>query len=149
MCQMRINANNNAPNANYNAPDANNNHNNNNHTPTRAPETYIHRVGRTGRFGAEGIAVSLIGNREVCPSLPPSLPTPLPPFRLPCCLSPHCLALLPSLCPSPPLPSVYPTSSFHHLHGLAGPLSPTSLLGMETPWSHREGLRLGFACAGR
>ncbi|GAB5036885.1 dbp5p [Nannochloropsis oceanica] len=33
-------------------------------TDTGAPETYIHRVGRTGRFGAEGIAVSLIGNRE-------------------------------------------------------------------------------------
>lgn len=30
-----------------------------------AGETYLHRVGRTGRFGMKGVAVSLLAGREV------------------------------------------------------------------------------------
>jgi hypothetical protein len=60
----------------------------------RAPETYIHRVGRTGRFGAEGIAVSLVANNQVLDSFPPSLPPFLPfsPFLFLPSLSPNCFA---------------------------------------------------------
>jgi len=83
-------------------------------TPTlfnRAPETYIHRVGRTGRFGAEGIAVSLIGNREVRvfpPSFPPSFPSfPSLPFCVvvvvvrPLAILPFPPSLFPSFSPLP------------------------------------------------
>jgi superfamily II DNA/RNA helicase len=32
--------------------------------PSQAPETYVHRIGRTGRFGAFGVAVSLISSPD-------------------------------------------------------------------------------------
>lgn len=28
------------------------------------PETYVHRIGRTGRFGRSGVAINFVGNRE-------------------------------------------------------------------------------------
>ena len=31
----------------------------------RCPETYIHRVGRTGRFGTHGLAIALVGSQEL------------------------------------------------------------------------------------
>ena len=36
-----------------------------NYTLPESPEVYIHRTGRTGRAGAEGTAISLIGPREI------------------------------------------------------------------------------------
>lgn len=106
----------------------------------RAPETYIHRVGRTGRFGAEGIAVSLVANNQVLDSFPPSLP---PFIFLP---SPFSL-------PSPriALPVLVVRASFHHASdfrpsGLLLPLLSCrngiscAPLNETTPWASRHRL---------
>jgi len=92
----------------------------------RAPETYIHRVGRTGRFGAEGIAVSLVANNQVLASFPPSLP---PFFFLPSSFS------LPS--PRIVLPVLVVIASFHHASGFR----PSGLLLPLLP------CRNGISCA--
>ena len=31
----------------------------------KSKETYIHRIGRSGRYGRKGVAINLVNNREV------------------------------------------------------------------------------------